>query len=245
MDHAAEIRSAVLALVLHWVAMDKPAFTGRPRRGFEIWSNTIGAIIECAGLGDLFEKRADDAVSGSPDDAQLRQLVHEMASKLDLESRQKGFHFADIVDICHSKGLLERFLDGKEETEHGKTTLTLTAQARSRFGNFLKRYAPEKKGRIWHFPAEASYPYARTIRLMCTGHDRTREYLASVEVSPLAELQGRLHEAGCKWEHLVPILEQHGLPTRLEDLNNLMLATINAKWNDIIRPLLAPAPFDT
>jgi hypothetical protein len=238
--HAAEIKAAVLSLVNHWVDKNMPGCSGRIRRGFETWSHTIGGIIECAGLGDLFEARPDDAISGSPDDAHLRQLVHALVNELDLEQRQKGFHFNDIVQLCHRLGILDRFLDGKEDKNEatGEVTLTLSSAARSKFGNFLKRYAPEKRGRIWHFPPEEHYPYARTCRLTCTGHDRTREYVASLEVTPQNEIKGRLHEDNSSWDELVPFLERQGFPTVFESLSNLDCATLAANWEQHVRPHL-------
>ncbi|WP_050028975.1 hypothetical protein [Verrucomicrobium sp. BvORR034] len=239
-DNGRKLKDAVLSLVLHWVGQGRPKCTGRVRRGFEIWSHTVGGILEAAGLGDLFEKRPDDSVSGSPDDADLRRLALELLNRLDLDNRTMGFNFAEIVSTCHEHGILERFLDGKEETEGSgpaqKKVFTLTSAARSRFGNFLKRYAPEKTGRIWHFPPDQEHPYPRTCRLQCSGHDRTREYVAKLEISPQAELQALMHLDHIKWPDLVPILEKNHVPTRLEEISPLDLKALIASWRTLILP---------
>jgi hypothetical protein len=234
------LKEAVLALVQHWLELNRPKCTGRILRGFEIWSHTIGGIIEAAGLGDLFEKRPSDSVSGSPDDADLRRLVKQLLDNLDLETRSRGFTFSEIVEICHEHGILERFLDGKEETEGEgplrRKVFHLTSAARSRFGNFLKRYAPEKHGRIWHFPADKDHPYPRTCRLQCTGQDRTREYVAKLEISPQAELLALMHQSQVTWEQLVPVLEENHVPSKLEEISSLDLKAIIAGWHKIILP---------
>lgn len=238
-----ELLDLLMVLVLHWVEQKEPRCTGRVYRGFEVWCHTIGGIIEAAGLGDIFEKREEDnSTSGSPDQDDMRKLCHHLLEDLTLDERTHGWKFDEIVQICHEHGWLERFLDGKEEREgdgeHSRTKLVPSAAARSKFGNFLKKFAPLTKGRVWHFHADEKHPYPRTCRLQTVGEDRTREYVARLEVTPVAELKANLFHAGVQWHDLVPILEENGLPIKLEDLSALDVSSLNAQWKPLILPRL-------
>lgn len=242
------LKDCILALIFHWVQSGMPKSKGRIRRGFETWSHTIGGIIQCAGLGDIFEPRHDeDSTSGSPDDNNLRRLCHTILGRLDPDTKTTALKFDDIVAICHQQEILTHYLDGKVETVMGEDVLKLTHAARSRFGNFLKRYAPTQRGRTWTFipPPQATSlqppafpPAPCTLRLQTVGTDRTREYHATLEITPANELLWRLHAAGRTWQHLIPILEQNDLPATLEELTEGDIALLLLTWKTLILPSL-------
>jgi hypothetical protein len=49
-ENRAEIIGALLTLVQNWIAMDRPKFTDRRLVSFEGWSETVGGILQAAGV---------------------------------------------------------------------------------------------------------------------------------------------------------------------------------------------------
>lgn len=237
------LKECILTLIWQWVLDGQPRCGGKIRRGFESWSHTIGGIIQHAGLGDIFEARHDeDATSGSPDDNDLRRLCSIILQKLDPDTKTIGLKFEDIVELCHQNEILTRHFDGKPETVNrmGKDVeiLKLTNKSRSHFGLFLKRYAPTQRGRTWSFASGKDLPVPCVLRLQTVGSDRTREYIATLELTKLNEVLWRLHDARKSWHHLAPMLEQNGLPTTPEELTDPELDILLTGWKTLILPYL-------
>jgi hypothetical protein len=68
-SHRAEIAGALLTMALAWFREGKPAWTGLPLGSYEIWSRTVGGILEYCGmtnflsnLENLYEQEDDEPV---------------------------------------------------------------------------------------------------------------------------------------------------------------------------------------
>ncbi|MCC6238129.1 MAG: DUF3854 domain-containing protein [Dehalococcoidia bacterium] len=54
-----EVVWALLVLVRHWMAVGRPAWTGKPMGSFESWCQTVGGILEAAGIEGFLGNRDD------------------------------------------------------------------------------------------------------------------------------------------------------------------------------------------
>jgi len=238
MEHREEIFAAVDGLITHWDAMGRPPPPNRVRRGFETFGNTIGGIISAAGFGDLFERRPDSDTTGNSIDTDMRKLVHlliaEMGEELQKPLPTHEFTFEELVNLSYGEGIFSYYYDGGKESidvSTNKVKFQLTQAGCAKFGNCLKRYAPEKKGRTWELPHNSR------IKLTCTGSNRTRRYLATLHLSPL----GRIHQLidrdltpeGLGLASLDAYLESQGLPL-LSICDEREIANILHSWTRIV-----------
>jgi len=237
-EHREEIFAAVDGLITHWDAMGRPPPPNRVRRGFETFGNTIGGIISAAGFGDLFERRPDSDTTGNSIDTDMRKLVHlliaEMGEELQKPLPTHEFTFEELVNLSYGEGIFSYYYDGGKESidvSTNKVKFQLTQAGCAKFGNCLKRYAPEKKGRTWELPHNSR------IKLTCTGSNRTRRYLATLHLSPL----GRIHQLidrdltpeGLGLASLDAYLESQGLPL-LSICDEREIANILHSWTRIV-----------
>ncbi len=56
-EHRHEIVWALLVLVRHWIAIGRPAWTGKPMGSFESWCQTVGGILAAAGIDGFLGNR--------------------------------------------------------------------------------------------------------------------------------------------------------------------------------------------
>jgi hypothetical protein len=105
----ADILAALWALVRSWNEA-KPA--GRPVpgsvfRGFEIFSNIFGGIVEHAGFVNPMQSTAAEV---DPDYADMLAVVTALSK--DLEDRME-FEFHEIIEVCRELNAFEWHLEGK------------------------------------------------------------------------------------------------------------------------------------
>jgi hypothetical protein len=214
MQHRDEIFAAAYGLVEHWDSLGRPPAPGRVRRGFETYSHMVGGIIAAAGFGDLFEPRLADSNSGNTVDTDMRKLVALMVDRLQphmltQEIPTHGFTFDDLAQLAFQNSLFTYYLEGREEVSAatGVTRIHLTQSANARFGNCLKNYAPERRGRTW------SMPHGATFRFRCEGEGRARKYLAAIHLTPRARLHYLMLSEGIGLASLSQVLESQGFPS--------------------------------
>jgi hypothetical protein len=234
-----DIRSAIFAIIKHWMDKQQPRPTGHVRRGFETWSNIIGGIVEAAGLGNLFEPRLESETSGSKDDTQMRKLASHCMAYLSYHTREARFTFQEIIDLCYEHGLFEFMLDGKEERNGNNVSLIPNPSTRASFGTLLKKYAPINTGRVWHFPPDTDAPYVRTLRLQSQGEGRSRRFIATLEFKPTDELRCQLHHHNVNPHEWTALSTQLGLPHDLETLDPEDLQYLNLNLPILITNLRA------
>lgn len=52
-----ELVWALLVLVRHWIAVGRPAWSGKPMGSFEAWCQTVGGVLEAAGINGFLGNR--------------------------------------------------------------------------------------------------------------------------------------------------------------------------------------------
>jgi hypothetical protein len=65
---------AVLTLIQNWVAKGRPKFSGVRRASFEAWSDTVGGILDAAGVKGFLDPAAD-MTSADPKRGEARDFV--------------------------------------------------------------------------------------------------------------------------------------------------------------------------
>lgn len=55
--HRHELVWALLVLVRHWIVVGRPGWSGRPMGSFEGWCQTVGGVLEAAGIGGFLGNR--------------------------------------------------------------------------------------------------------------------------------------------------------------------------------------------
>ncbi len=50
LEHRAELATAAIAIIRRWIACGRPKFTGKPKGSFSEWAQTMGGILQCAGV---------------------------------------------------------------------------------------------------------------------------------------------------------------------------------------------------
>lgn len=166
------ILSALWSIVRHWDAAGRPLASGRPRRGFDVWCEILGGMVEFAGFGDALERPTNLENCGDSETDDIRTLV-EYASR---DCRARACTFQEIVHICWEKGLLPWCLHGKEDwdTDLNRTTLKLNDSSNSRMGVLLQRNCSGERGEVHVFRQPDGS--TRHIRFYCRGKGRSRRY---------------------------------------------------------------------
>lgn len=167
------ILSALWAIVRHWDAAGRPLATGTPRRGFEIWCEILGGMVELAGFGDPLEKPKNLENCGDSETEDIRALVATASADV----RARVCTFQEVVHILWEKGLLPWCLHGREEyvEDLGKVSLKLNDSSNSRLSLLLQRNCSGERGEL-HVYKQPDSRATRTIRFYCRGKGRSRRY---------------------------------------------------------------------
>jgi hypothetical protein len=190
-----EILNALWAIVRHWADAGKPLATQNLRVGYERWCQVFGGLVQFAGFGDPFAPVADEEEDMDTEAVDMRLLIKLMAEPLlKGEEQRVEYPYQTAVNMAHENGLFDWILDGKEtetvEGEFVKKDFILKADAHSKFGKLMKRYAPaanEAKGpkyRVFRFarPQVADDVPVSTlvIQTSCLGRANRRRYILEI-----------------------------------------------------------------
>jgi hypothetical protein len=119
LDVRFSILSALWSLIVAWDQAGRPAGSGS-LASFEVWSRTIGGIVEYAGFGDPV-RRLDSDDFGDPDSNDMMALVSAMAEGVYKDGVpypfREGVTFRQLVEVCRDRHLFEEIIRGKVDTE--------------------------------------------------------------------------------------------------------------------------------
>jgi hypothetical protein len=96
--------SALWALVRNWAERGRPAPTGGVK-GFEQWCAIIAGMVEAAGYHSPLARPDNLDVDPDPRSAGMKDLVAALADRRPVD--QRGFEFAEMLDVCRELGLLD------------------------------------------------------------------------------------------------------------------------------------------
>lgn len=112
-DVRSDILAAMWALVRTWDKAGRPV-PATVFRGFEIFSNIFGGIVQEAGFGNPMQSTAAEV---DPDYADMLAVVTAMAA-----THTKEFEFHEIIEICRELNAFEWHLEGKISKVKDKVT---------------------------------------------------------------------------------------------------------------------------
>lgn len=171
-ENRRSILSALWAIVRHWDAAGRPLASGRPRRGFDVFCEILGGMVQFAGFGDPLERPANLENSGDTESQDIRSLVEHCSFGV----RARSCSFQEVVHILWEKGLLPWCLHGREEyvEDLQKVSLKLNDASNSRLGMLLQRNCSGDRGSTHRFKTPEGH--MRTIRFYSRGKGRARRY---------------------------------------------------------------------
>jgi hypothetical protein len=118
LEHRGELLGALLTMARAWVAQGRPRFTKRTKGGFEQWCQTIGGILEVAGVKEFLENDREQIEGADPEHQELATFVTVWAEQHGNNPVTAG-QLAEIVTL---HGLLETVLDLQGKTLKAQTT---------------------------------------------------------------------------------------------------------------------------
>ena len=148
LDNRAELVTALLTLIQHWVAEGANPFIGRSLTTFEDWARQVGGVLQAAGLGHGNRRRAvvDPAIAAA------RQLVAAWKLRFSLRdvtpAELADYAIGQLLDVVEGrdeekkKRLYRRFseMDGTTYTLDGEDyTVTSTVNDRDELIYRLER----------------------------------------------------------------------------------------------------------
>ncbi len=183
--HRRDIQNALSAIIRGWFDAGKPMATQNLRVGYEHWCSVFGGLVQFAGFGDPLAIVEDDDDDMDNEAADMRVLIKVMAeSLLSGEQDHVEHSYQAVVNMAHDNGLFEWILDGKEvETTEGpytKKDFMLKADAHSKFGKLMKRWAPaagDAKGPKFRIFRLGKADGSQIVRTSSTGRAGRRRYI--------------------------------------------------------------------
>lgn len=145
----ADLRAAVLSLVVHWRSVGCPAGTVT-LGSYEAWARVVGGVVQTAGLPGWMEARAARVAAATPEEGEWAALVAWLAT------RDSEVSASDVVEAALAQDLLLRILgDGSRTSMVGRMGRALRAQAgRVRMVNDRPYTIQAKTGRTTMFSAK-------------------------------------------------------------------------------------------
>ena len=169
------ILSALWSLVRYWNKAGRPKASGKPYLGFEQWGNTIGGIVEHAGLGNILE-RPTLTNAGDTESSDMNELVDHLSRDI---KRRAEYTFQQVVNIMHDHELVAWKLKGRAEynPEDQRDILKLDHSAKAAVGLLLRNYSNGEKGKIYQTPDHKPASTTRPIRFSTRGKGRNKRYI--------------------------------------------------------------------
>lgn len=102
-ENRSELVWACLTLVQNWIALGRPAFSGKPLASFENWSRVMGGILDAAKIPAFLANRSEMMESGDDDLKALKSFVSAWWDKYRTGNTQVGGDTAplfDLVEYC-------------------------------------------------------------------------------------------------------------------------------------------------
>lgn len=165
----ADLLAALWALVRAW---DK---AGRPQpssafRGFELFGNIFGGIVEHAGYGNALESTIGEV---DPDYSDMLAVVGHLAEGV---SSRAEYEFPKVIDVCREVNAFEWWLQGKHVKaapggENDAPRFELTPTAKTFFG---KLFSLQYGGTIFRLAD------GRRVRWSKRGRNRQRRYTIEI-----------------------------------------------------------------
>jgi hypothetical protein len=116
------ILSALWSLIVAWDQAGRPAGSGS-LASFEVWSRTIGGIVEHAGFGDPVRRLESDDI-GDPDENDMTALVTAMTAGVYKDGVpypfREGVTFKQLVEVCRDRHLFENIIQGRKDPDSGQ-----------------------------------------------------------------------------------------------------------------------------
>jgi len=126
------ILSALWSLIVAWDQAGRPAGSGS-LASFEVWTRTIGGIVELAGFGDPVRRLESDDI-GDPDANDMNALVAAMTAGVYKDGVaypfREGVTFKQLVEVCRDRHLFENIIQGRKDPDSGQWELYPKANAR-------------------------------------------------------------------------------------------------------------------
>jgi hypothetical protein len=119
---APKILAALWALVRHWRDKGRP-MPSRSLNGFAAWSETVGAIVECAGFASPCLAPGGLKYSGDKDTADMEKLV-------EVVNPSHQYKFSELVELAQDHELFDWMIGQEGEPD---------IKAKSKLGKFLKK----------------------------------------------------------------------------------------------------------
>jgi hypothetical protein len=117
-DHRGELLGALLTMARAWFARGRPKFTKRTKGGFEQWCQTIGGILDVAGVEGFLENDREHIESADPEHQELAAFVTAWAA----QHGDKPITAGDLAEMVRIHGLLETVLDLEGKTPKAQAT---------------------------------------------------------------------------------------------------------------------------
>lgn len=139
LEHRAELATAAITLIRKWIDAGKPKFTGKPKGSFSEWAQTMGGILQCAGVPGFLDNEQqmfENSAAGNNElwrpfvdawYAKYRDLSAKIGELFMLASHPDKKEGDDSVEPGEWLGLLDEELQGLPE-----------AGRRRRFGRMME-----------------------------------------------------------------------------------------------------------
>jgi hypothetical protein len=158
--------SALWALVRHWCAMNRPK-PSTVFRGFEMFSDIFGGIVELAGYGNPMASVVEEI---SDTFADMKALVEKLCESV---QDRTEFQFSELIDACREVHAFEWHLEGKtiKGTEYEPDRFELTQSKKAWFGKlFSQRWGGTR----------FTLQDGRRVRFGHRGRNRHRRYVLEI-----------------------------------------------------------------
>lgn len=161
-EHRHDIVWALLVLVRHWIAIGRPAWAGKPMGSFESWCQTVGGILDAAGIDGFLGNRDELYRQADVESDEWRDFTAAWWERFGGASVQT----ADLYPLLSEGDLLPSLFRNVrgEPSERGMRTRLGTAIIARRdraFGSlFIRERGSDahRKGKL--FALEAAEPHA-------------------------------------------------------------------------------------
>lgn len=165
----ADLLAALWALVRAWDKAGRRQPTSA-FRGFELFGNIFGGIVEHAGYGNALESTISKV---DPDYDDMLAIVARLAQSV---SSRAEYEFPEVIDVCREVNAFEWWLQGKHVKaatggENDEPRFELTPTAKTFFG---KLFSVQYGGTIFRLAD------GRRVRWSKRGQNRQRRYTVEV-----------------------------------------------------------------